>query len=240
MLTLWVKRRPAEWQLASELNATADQAIADIAHLKAPAALPASLSPARFACRTAETPTLTLRLALADRHIVSRPAMRFRLLEKEQVDIFIGTPLWLQLFDGDRLLCDLPTRVLKSTWFGPDTRTGRLCYATQTAARVLLDDILKRRTGVVTKVTVINRTDRLFIFDRVNIPIPSLTTYSDTNGTIWTEDIVVAHDRDEHATVQLSGTAPALAEGAKLITPARQPAPRSILVRAVEQLRAER
>ncbi|MEC8022811.1 MAG: hypothetical protein VX223_02690, partial [Myxococcota bacterium] len=155
-------------------------------------------------------------------------------------DIFIGTPLWLQLFDGDRLLCDLPTRALKSTWFGPDTRTGRLCYATQTAARVLLDDVLKRRTGVITKVTVINRTDRLFIFDRVNIPIPSLTMYSDTNGTIWTEDIVVAHDREEHATVQLRGTAPALAEGAELIARARQPAPTSVLVRAVKQLRAER
>ena len=195
---------------------------------------------ARFACKQTSSPQLTLRPALADEHIVSRPAMRFRLLQKEQVDIFIGTPPWLQVLDGDRLLCDMPSKQLKTTWFGPDTRTGRLCYATQTAARLRPDAVLQRPGFVVTKLTVVNRTDDLFIFDRVNIPIPCLALYCDTDGVMWTEDVTVVHDRAQLASIQLSQRPPSMAPDATRISTARRPAPKSILVRAVQQLRAER
>ena len=238
-LDLWIRRKKTEWLLASSIQADANPGDNRVVALQSPVIFPDDLEIARFACREVESPSLHLRPALADRHIVSRPAMRFRLLTKESIDIYIGTPMWLQVTDGNRILCDLPTRPLKSTWFGPDTRTGRLCYATQTAARVEIDKVLGKPSWVVTKVTIVNKTNHLFQFDRLNIPTPSLDLYAGEDGTLWTEDITLVHDNDQMASIQLTGKCPSHAANAVLVTPARQPAPKSILIRAVQQLRSE-
>jgi len=238
-MALWIRRKKTEWQVASEHLNVPRGTPNELSRLVPPVRFPDGLEIARFACREVDEPTLQLRPALADRHIVSRPAMRFRLLTKEQIDIYIGTPMWVQVMDGNRTLCDVPTHNLRSTWFGPDTLTGRLCYATQTAARVDLDRVMRQIGWAITKLTMVNKTEQLFQFDRLNIPIPSLDLYADSDGVLWTEDIMVVHDHDQMATVQLRGESPSRAREAILVTPARQPAPKSILVRAVKQLRSE-
>ena len=86
---------------------------------------------------------------------------------------------------------------------------------------------------------MVNKSDRLFPFDRLNIPVPSLDLYVDDAGVLWTEDIKVVYDQGQMATIQLSGQSPAEANSAILVSPARRSAPKSILVRAVQQLRSE-
>ena len=67
--------------------------------------------------------TLLLQPQLADRPIVTCPSTPFTVLGGSTVNVFVTTPLWLEISQAEgKVLADIPTCRLSDTWFGESPR----------------------------------------------------------------------------------------------------------------------
>ena len=130
--------------------------------------------------------------ATADRNVVVRPAQRIQIPHGERVELFIGTPVWLQAStpEGKHKLVDLPVEILSDTWFGANTRVGEICYANQTQARLDLDKLSQRPERLITPVSISNDGGDTLVIERLNLPVPYLSVY-DTGPSLWTQQIEI-------------------------------------------------
>ncbi|MDX9875661.1 MAG: hypothetical protein RBS88_12165, partial [Spongiibacteraceae bacterium] len=144
----------------------------------------------------------------------------------------LGTALWIRLQLGNRTLLELPTVRLSDTWFGPNTREGELCYASQTRARLQLLDI-ESPWRAITPITIINRGDDVLKLDRLNVPVPNLSLYCDGNQ-FWTSGLTVGRDGgNAPARVQIDSGPPALSPHAELLASPRKTVRNGVLDRAI-------
>ena len=162
--------------------------------------------------------------ALADRSVVSRPEVPFRLLAGESTEMFIGTPLWfrVELPGKDVRIWELPLIRPSDTWFGPSTQVGELSYATRTKARLRERDVPIRLFRAVTPVTVSNAASDAMPLERINLPVPMLSAYHETHGNIWTSAITLERrDDGEMAELEIKPGPPASKQRAALICKSR-------------------
>ena len=162
--------------------------------------------------------------ALADRSVVSRPAVPFRLLPGASVEMFIGTPLWFRVEIPDKgfRVWEMPLSRPSDTWFGPSTLAGELCYATRTSARLRERDVPIRPFRAVTPVTLSNGADDAMLLERINLPVPLLSAYHMPNGNIWTNAIALERQDDgDMAELKIKPGPPASKQGATLLCNAR-------------------
>lgn len=136
---------------------------------------------------------------LADRAIVSRPESPFLIVGGETVTVYVGTPLWIrvQLNGGKTELADIATLHLSDTWFGPNTRTGELCYAVRSLARLHLDNLPVRPARAITPVRIENQAKSALLIDRVLLPLPNLALFVAPSGRFWTQPLTLVRDEDE-------------------------------------------
>lgn len=173
--------------------------------------------------------------ALADRPIVARPEDPFYLPPRETATIYVSCPLWVQLrarADGP-VLCDLPIHLPSDIWFGPNTRIGELGYASRTAARVNLGNVVFLPQRIVCPVTIRNRSSVRLDLERLKIPAPFLSVHADENGHLWTEKVtLVRESADDAAELDLARTPPPEAGATTFVQASRYPATRGALLRA--------
>lgn len=174
---------------------------------------------------------------LADRAVVSRPFVSTGLLPRESTTLMVSTPLWAEVRVGDRMLIQLPTSRLSDTWFGADTRSGELCYATQTRARLNLGAVDKRAAfRAITAVTVINRGDDNLSLDRINVPVPHLTLFCD-GRRFWTSPLTITRERDlTTAKITIEGKPPQTDGAVERIAEPRTPVRGGVLNKAIDLL----
>lgn len=174
---------------------------------------------------------------LADRAVVSRPLVSTGLLPQESTTLMVSTPLWAEVRIGDRTLIELPTARLSDTWFGADTRSGELCYATQTRALLNLDAVDERSAfGATTAVTVINRGDDNLSLDRINVPVPHLTLFCD-GRRFWTSPLTITREKDlTTAKLSIEGKPPKADGAVERIAGPRRPVRGGVLNKAIDLL----
>jgi hypothetical protein len=189
-LSLWIERSPGEWRFTQRLEVdlfdtsvgvdlTADlpdERETDLVH--------------RFGFSTDDT-ELTLTPLCADRHVISRPDIRYTLPPGEESVLFVGTPLWVRIEAGKRkrLLADMPIVRPSDTWFGASTREGHICYASRTRCRVSLDGFPFHPRRGTTAVTLQNHADRPLDLERLNLPVVHLGLHRKEDGNLWTDDV---------------------------------------------------
>jgi len=162
--------------------------------------------------------------ALADRPVVSRPEVPFRLLPGESTEMFIGTPLWFRIeLPGKGIaIWELPLSRPSDTWFGPSTRVGELCYATRTKARLRERDVPIRPSRAVTQVTLSNAASDAMLLERINLPVPILSAFHKPHDNIWTNAITLERrDDGEMAELKIRPGPPASKPQAVLLCKAR-------------------
>lgn len=236
-LTLWTQRLASEWRLAwqesSETRPDTLQAIEE-----APEAPPDTASVERVAShRLGELLIASPRLA--DRSVVVRPETRFRLAPEGEVELYIGTPLWVHLETSEprHQLLDIPTRRPSDTWFGPSTTAGELCYAERTAARLNRDNLPAVPHLAITRVLLRNRADDDLLLERINLPVPNLALFADAADQLWTQAVRV--DRGaagQLAEVRIDDQPPAEAGPARRLAAPRTAADRGVISRALSAL----
>lgn len=237
-MSLWAERLEGEWRLAWESHSDRTDTGVDV-ELPCPTTdLMAMDTAARFAV-SGEGGTIYLSPKLADRPVVSQPERPFYLPAKEAVDVYIGTPLWLSiaLEEGGRALEDLPILRPSDTWFGPDTRTGEICYASRTACRLRLADVQRKPHRALTRVTIRNEADHELFLERIKLPVQVLSLYQAEDSSMWTEDIELRHlQNEELAAVRVTDGAPRAVENKERLCPPRQVSVGNLVVRAFSTL----
>ncbi len=235
-LDIWLEHTPAEWRLGLDRPRDAADSTLDI-QVPTDAEWPESLSERlRFAGATGDTQP-ELRIALADRPMVSRPENPFYVPAQGRVTLFLSSPAWVQFYLGDARAHEFPVYVPSDTWFGPNTVEGELCYATRTQARLALEDVPERPHRVVTPLTIHNKAlDALFL-ERVNLPVPRLPVYADRHNRLWTPAVRMEREEDQDmAAMKIDAGPPAEAEGAERIAEPREVGGRHVMVRAFSAL----
>lgn len=173
--------------------------------------------------------TLAFEPMLADRPIVARPEVPLAVVGGSRIQLLVSTPLWVRVRTGSgHKLADIPTVVLKDTWFGHDTRTGELCYAARTAARTRLEEAPRSQTRAITVVQVVNEMREPFAVTRVKIPTVHLPLYVDRAGSFFTPSIRIVHTGGGETGEEAITVVPPEAEGAVRVAAAREPIDRSL------------
>lgn len=219
-LTLRVARLAGEWRIEREMGDDPTAQEIEVGSLESQEDVHKPLKINERIGFAGQETKLTLVATLPDRSIVSRPESTFLLPGGERLTIYVGSPLWLQLKVGERLLADIPTFRPSDTFFGRTTMEGELCYASRTYCRVRLEDTVRRPHRSLTAVEIHNLAKTPLPLDRVQLPVAHLALYRATDGRLWTQD--VTFERGELAdSVKLAKGKPKHAAGAELLTPAR-------------------
>jgi len=143
--------------------------------------------------------TLEINRRLADRTVVCRPKSPITIVPGASVVIYLSTPIWLTISTIDKtqtILKDVATQRLSDTWFGASTREGELCYASQTIGRLDIDKLPFREQRAVTPLLIENNADNDLVFERVALPVPSLSLYTTPSGQLWTQNVTLTREND--------------------------------------------
>lgn len=186
------------------------------------------------------TSEIVLKPQLADRTVVTRPAMPINLAPGEEVTLYISTPLWVQFEINEQrggILDELAIQRFSDTWFGPSTREGELCYASQTSGRTSLESLPVRPSRAITPLIVINKAADKLLIDRIALPVPLLSLFATEAGLLWTQAVTLIREGDGGmAELKLAKEAPKEAKGAERINKPRQQPERGMLVRAFSSI----
>jgi hypothetical protein len=143
--------------------------------------------------------TLEIKPSLADRTVVCRPKSPVTIVPGANVIIYLSTPVWLTIgIAGNKymLLKEVATQRLSDTWFGASTMEGELCYASQTAGRLELNKLPFRMQRAITPLLIENKADNDLVFERIALPVPSLSLFSNESGQLWTQNISLIREDD--------------------------------------------
>ena len=182
--------------------------------------------------------SMELRPVLADRPVVARPEIVFRLLPNAEIRLYVSTPVWVQakIDDPPRQVLDETTLRLSDTWFGAPT-AGELCYAIKIKARLHLENLPLFTHRATTVVVLKNRSETVLLLERLKLPAPNLSLYADDSSRLWTQMVYVESDREGHmAQVDIGRGPPEEATNAELVSGARAPSHQNLLIRALGTL----
>ena len=136
--------------------------------------------------------------ALADRPVVARPSSPFNLPPGEEATVYVSSPLWVRIENGAaRVLKEAPILRPSDTWFGPSTREGELCYASQTSCRTALEEIPLRPHRAVTAVRIGNKAKKALLLERLSLPVVHLSLFASPQSLLWTESVSMIREEDE-------------------------------------------
>ena len=153
---------------------------------------------------------ITLRPALADRRVIVRPAAAMMVAPRSRVELFVGTPLWVEFVVGDIVLYSQVVHQPSDTWFGTPLE-GELAFAARTHGRLQMENLEFAPARAFTRVEVINDLASTFDFERIALPVPELSLFAGEQSA-WTESVKLTRleegDGQGHARVEISSGPP--------------------------------
>jgi hypothetical protein len=172
-------------------------------------------------------PRLALRPRLPDRAVVAAPREPVALLPEQRTVLWVGVAAWLAVCaDGvEAPLVELPTLPLRQTWFGPDTRSGTLCYAGRTRCRTRLEDLAPHPFRIIVPVRLRNRAADPWRLERVALPVELLSVLRRPDGALMTPGLAITRDPDgDVEEVHVDAGIPGGLEAAPIAPPRREAA----------------
>ncbi|WP_127477841.1 hypothetical protein [Sulfurivermis fontis] len=227
---LYVEHRPHEWRIGYLLDETAEASAVQLGLPLGQMPAQARLSRYSFQVPAAQ---LSLRPLLADRPVISRPDVNLFIPPAQSIQLYVSTPLWVQVRAQGELLQEQAVVRPSDTWSGPTTRPGGLAYAASTMARTSLDDFPYSAWRAVTPLRITNRGTDMAAVERLYLPVPFLSLYQAVDGTLWTQAVELTRSGDEVLELERMGSeAPVEAGGSVLLSEPRRRADRGLLSKA--------
>lgn len=170
---------------------------------------------------------------LADRPVVVRPYRPVFLLSHEEVTLYLSTPVFIRVAAGDppTVLREIPSQPMSDTWFGPNTRSGELCFAGRTQARHRLEELPVRAHRAITPLRIRNATEAALELEKFSLPVPVLTLFGAGNGSLWTQQVTLVREEvGDLARVAIEGQPPDIGQALERLAGPRQDPERGNLV----------
>ncbi|SHJ61124.1 hypothetical protein SAMN02745165_02759 [Malonomonas rubra DSM 5091] len=176
---------------------------------------------------------------LADRAIIVKTAKPLNIQPKQQIDIYVSTPLWfaVTVHKAKIDLQEVPIIRPSDTWFGSSTLAGELCYASTTQGRLYLSDLPQRPHRAISPVRIKNQAEKPLLLTQFSLPTPYLSLFDTDQGGLWTEAITLLNDDDtDMAKVSFSDSPLTPYAKAKKICKAREKKERNMLLNTFSTL----
>lgn len=229
---LWITHQPREWRIGYLADDAGSEALSEIALGLTPEQLPARAKLSRYSFQSSAV-QVSLMPLLADRPVISRPDVALFIPPGQSIELYVSTPLWLQVRAQGVLLQEQPLVRPSDTWSGPTTRAGGLAYAASTMARTTLQDFPYSAWRAVTPLRITNRGTDTAAVERLHLPVPFLSLYQAADGTLWTQAVELTRGADGALELeQLGSDAPSEAGASVLLGGPRRRADRSLLGKA--------
>lgn len=198
-LQLHIERRRAEWLIHSLSSDDARDTLCEV-EVPTDSPIPEGTTSHRFVQR-ATGGRITLSGRLADRPVVIKPAVPLSVPGGEEVTLYVGSPVWVQIAVGDPAihLLEIPSHRASDTWAGPNTREGLACYGSRTLAQVDFADCTLRPHRAITEVQVRNNATDTLVIEQIQLPAPLLALYGGDGGVLHTQSVTLTRDNREHA-----------------------------------------
>lgn len=233
-MTMWIERSRGEWTVATRIEEEGDH---DEVEMRVPLDADDRVDLAgmdhvvRFGVSN-DDELLTLTPRLADRLVVTTPVTSFYIPAGEEVTVFVSSPLWLRLDSKRNALCEFPIHRPSDTWFGINTMSGELGYASRTACRLRFEDVPVKPHRALTAVTVHNRAKTQLLLERMKLPVEYLHLFVSESGVFWTRDLDVNYmGQDELASIRPGAPTPRLAVNPRLISEPRSQTEGNLVMR---------
>lgn len=206
-LELFVRRDASEWMIARLRAGGARDSTVEF-ESDCEDGIPDGAPVSRYAMRTTGS-RLRLLPRLADRAVVVKPESPVSVPRGEAVTFYVGSPLWVEIADGehDTTLLDEPVLQPSDTWAGPNTREGLLCYGSRSHARRRLEDCTVQPHRAITRVDIENGGGDPLLIEQLQLPAPMLAVYADAGGVLFTESIALTRERSDTEAELVIGTA---------------------------------
>lgn len=166
------------------------------------------------------TPHITVIPALANRSQVTRPEMPFYIAAHEQIILYVSSPIWARIETGKalRVLQEIPLQRLSDTWFGENTQEGELCYASLSRCRTQLDTSTLLPYRATTQIIIQNHRSENLLIQRIKLPLPFLSLFTNKDGNLWTETLSIEATSDGQISTTIEKTTPRFISHAKLLS----------------------
>ncbi|MFT6010525.1 MAG: hypothetical protein ACI96P_000753 [Candidatus Azotimanducaceae bacterium] len=169
---------------------------------------------------------LTRRRKLSHSAVVTRISQAIHLPATTRVRLYIGTHLWLRLQRHENVLIDMPVAHRSDTWCRPDTMHGKICYASQTHARLPRAGIAANPFKAITPVTIANATTQLRVLKCISPHVHHLSLYSQPSGDdkqrYWTSAITITSvEKSLEVDINVISEAPAESANPTLLSAGR-------------------
>jgi len=176
-LAFWLQKIQGGWRVGWVYLATDET----------PNPADAAVSWQRFAMPGAE---LRLSPAMPDSPVVLRPALPLTVFPGHVEKVYVSVPVTLRIEGGDPPPCtlrELPTRRLSLSWFGNNTKEGRLCLSLKTRARDVCPTAEDPGAAhrVICPLEVENASRETRAFERFCLHTPRMGIYMDGRGLLW-------------------------------------------------------
>ncbi|MBT4964427.1 MAG: hypothetical protein HOI53_05730 [Francisellaceae bacterium] len=124
----------------------------------------------------------------------------------EQILLYISSPVWVQITTSNNrvILDEIPTHPLSLTWFGENTIDGELCFAGNTFCSSQLKYVPAGADRIISPMLIKNQSKKILCLEKINVPLPHLSVYSDKQNYLWTEQLTVYNEGDDPPLVQIS------------------------------------
>jgi len=237
---LWISRDHKEWKVASvEAQEPLDNPLIVAETTKEPDG--DDIDVWRFAVQS-KSNAVRLVPALPDRPLIVKTTKPVFVPSMEETILFVSIPLWLRIYAGEGSAELMDSAIVRpsDTWFGPNTMKGDLCYASQTSARLHIEDLPLRPHRSMTSVRIRNNSILKLHIEGLKIPVNNLSLFASEKGHLWTEALTLEQeDHTDKANVRLDKK-PALTMESTLVTQPRTKISRGFLLDAFGSLVAKK
>lgn len=202
--TLWITRGDKEWRITTaEGRDHLDNRLTIAEAAERPVG--EGLDVRRFSVR-GEDRTIRLVPALPDRPMIVKAEEPFFIPMKDEVTLYVSAPLWLGIYaaGSDSKLVDVSLIQPSDTWFGPDTLSGELCYASRSSARLHLENLPERPHRSVSALHIRNSAKSVLAVEKLKVPVQHLGLFVSEGGHLWTEALKFEREEDtEEARIRI-------------------------------------
>jgi hypothetical protein len=195
----------------------------------------------RWATARGESEVL-LRPIFPDRALVLEPERPFRLLPRATARVYVRVPLWLRVElpverarDEVVVLEEVALTSLSDTWWGGLSQ-GELAYWLPITARRDMKPELWTSHLAVCPLVMTNRASEDLRVEKLAFRVAHLTLFEE-GGRFWAdESSVTYHGEGEGTQVEMTGSPPEEARGARRVSEPRAPASRGMRARTFGRL----
>jgi hypothetical protein len=167
---------------------------------------------------------ISLKPVLPDRSLASKLEQPLYIPANEDILLYVSSPVWVRIDTGKSkiVLDEIPTFGLSDTWIGNNTLEGEICYSGHTHCSPHLKDVPSGPDRIISPMLIKNQATTPLLLERVNVPLPYLSVYSDAENFLWTEQLYVYRDSDEGPEVEIAKGPPKALDEIYRLTPARK------------------